>query len=312
MNYNKKISFKIFSYIITALLSLSIVACSGENNNSDENVSTGTPVEITNPKIMNLSDYIELNAYTIFLNKEVIRTPFEGFIEKIYKNIGDEVNPGNVLFSVKTKESAAVDSLRIDIGNKVFNGIIDIRAKTKGVLTELDYHSGDFISGGEQLAIVSNPSSMRIKLNVPFEDAAKIKKRDLCIIRLPGGGKLNGYIEKSVPSVDPASQTQTFLIKLPENSGLPENLNVLVKIPIKVFKNATVVPKSAVVTDVTEDTFWLMKLINDTTAIRVNINKGIETDSLVQVISPALSKSDRIISSGAYGLPDTSKIEIVK
>jgi multidrug efflux pump subunit AcrA (membrane-fusion protein) len=312
MNYIKKDIWKIFSYLIAALLSFSIIACSGDSNNSDENTSTGTPVEITNPKVMNLSDYIELNAYTIFLNKEIIRTPFEGFIVKIYKNIGDVVNPGDVLFNVKTKESAAVDSLRINIGNKVFNGIIDIRAKTKGVLTELDFHTGDFISGGEQLAIVSNPSSMRIKLNVPFEDAQKIKKGDLCDIKLPGGGKLNGYIEKSVPSVDPASQTQTFLIKLSDNKELPENLNVLVSIPVKLFKNATVIPKSAVVTNVTEDTFWLMKLLNDTTAVRVDIRKGIETDSLVQIISPALSKFDRIISSGAYGLPDTSKIEIVK
>jgi HlyD family secretion protein len=312
MNYIKRISLKIFNYLIPVLLSLSIVACSGDNNNSDENVSTVTPVEITNPQIMNLRDYIELNAYTIFLNKEIIRTPFEGFIVKIYKNIGDEVNPGDLLFNLKTKESAAVDSLKVNIGNKVFNGIIEIKAKTKGVLTELDYHAGDFISGGEQLAIVSNPSSMRIKLNVPFEDATKIKKGDLCIIKLPGGRELNGYIEKSVPSVDPASQTQTFIIKLTENNELPENLNVLVKIPVKLFKNATVVPKSAVVTDVTEDTFWLMKLLNDSTAIRINISKGIETDSLVQVISPSLNKSDRIISSGAYGLPDTSKIEIVK
>ena len=311
MNKNKWVIGKTVIYLISVILSLSIIACSGDNN-SDENASTGTPVEITNPRFMNLNDYIELNAYTIFLNKEIIRTPFEGFIVKIYKNIGDKVIPGEVLFSVKTKESAAVDSLKINIGNKVFSGIIQIRAKTKGVLTELDYHTGDFISGGEQLAIVSNPSSMRIKLNVPFEDAQKINKGDICDIILPGGGKLNGHIEKSVPSVDPSSQTQTFLIKLSGDKELPENLNVLVRIPVKLFKNATVIPKSAVLTNVTEDTFWVMKLINDTTAIRVDIRKGIETDSLVQIISPTLSKSDRIISSGAYGLPDTSKIEIVK
>ena len=124
---------------------------SGNNNNADENISAGTPVEITNPQVINLSDFIELNAYTIFLNKEIIRTPFQGFIVKIYKNIGDEVKSGDVLFNVKTKESAAVDSLKLNIGNKVFNGTIDIKAKTKGVLTELDYHNGDFISTGNNL-----------------------------------------------------------------------------------------------------------------------------------------------------------------
>ncbi len=312
MNYSKKYNLKIFSYLILVFITLSIVSCSGDKNNTDQNTSAGTPVEITNPKVMNLSDYIELNAYTVFLNKEIIRTPFQGFIVKIYKNIGDEVNPGDVLFNVKTKESAATDSLRINIGNRVFNGTIDIKAKTKGVLTELNYHNGDFISDGEQLAIVSNPSSMRIKLNVPFEDAQKIKKGALCEVNLPGGGRLNGYVEKSVPAVDPASQTQTFLIKLSEKKELPENLNVLVKIPVKLFKNATVIPKSAIMTNVTEDAFWLMKLINDTTAVKVDIKKGIETDSLVQVLSPPLNKNDRIILSGAYGLPDTSKVEIVK
>lgn len=311
MNNIKRAFGKIFIYLISAIFSLSIFACSGDNN-SDENASTGTPVEITNPRFMNLNDYIELNGYTIFLNKEIIRTPFEGFIVKIYKNIGDVVNPGDVLLSVKTKESAAVDSLRINIGNKVFNGIIAIRAKTKGVLTELDYHAGDFISGGEQLAIVSNPSSMRIKLNVPFEDAAKIKIGNKCEIDLPGQEKVDGLIEKNVPSVDPASQTQTYLIKLAKYRELPENLNLIVKIPYRFFKDAVVLPKSSVITNVTEDNFWIMRLVNDTTAVRVNIDKGIETDSLVQVLSPKLGKFDRIISMGSYGLPDTAKVEIVK
>ena len=312
MNNIKKVTGRISIYLISVILSFSFFACSGDNSNADENTNSGTPVEITSPQIMNLSDYIDLNAYTVFLNKEIIRTPFQGFIEKIYKNIGDEVNPDDVLFNVKTKESAAVDSLSVNIGNKVFNGIIGIRAKTKGVLTELDYHAGDFISDGEQLAVVSNPSSMRIKLNVPFEDAQKIKKGALCEVNLPDGGKLKGYVERSVPAVDPASQTQTFLIKTSKNKELPENLNLFVKIPVKLFKDATVIPKSAVVTNVTEDNFWIMKLVNDTTAVRVNIEKGIETDSLVQVLSPKLGKFDKIISMGSYGLPDTAKVEIVK
>jgi hypothetical protein len=55
-----------------------------------------------------------------------------------------------------------------------------------------------------------------------------------------------------------------------------------------------------------------MKLVNDTTAIRIDVNRGIETDSLFQILSPKLNLSDMIISSGSYGLPDTAKVEIVK
>ena len=129
---------------------------------------------------------------------------------------------------------------------------------------------------------------------------------------MPDGEQLAGYIEKSVPSVDAATQTQTFLIKLRSYKTLPENLNVIVNIPFRSYKDATVVPKSAVVSNVTEDSFWIMKLLNDTTAVKVDIQKGIETDSLVQILSPKLNLSDRIISSGSYGLPDTAKVEVIK
>jgi hypothetical protein len=73
-----------------------------------------------------------------------------------------------------------------------------------------------------------------------------------------------------------------------------------------------VLPKSSLVTNVTEDSFWIMKLINDSTAIRVNIDKGIENDSVAQILSPRLNKTDQIILTGLYGLPDTAAVEIVK
>jgi biotin carboxyl carrier protein len=311
MNYTKKKIIKFIALIVIFFIPLTLISCSGDQNNA-ESVSSGTPVQITNPVVMNLKDYLKLNASTIFLNKEIIRAPLSGFIEKIYKNIGDEVNPGDDLFQVKTKESAASDSLSIKIGDSIFNGSVLIKAKSKGVLTELNYHAGDLITEGEQLAIVSNPNSLNIKLNVPFEDAQKINIGQNCEITLPGGEKLNGIIYRSVPSVDPSSQTQAYLIKLLKQVELPENLNVFVKIPFRTFSNAIVLPKSSVMTNVTEDTFWIMKLVNDTTALRIGIKRGIETDSLTQILSPKLSLSDRVISSGAYGLPDTASVEVLR
>jgi hypothetical protein len=312
MNNIKIFSLKTTGYLILLFIPLVFISCSGDSGNPNNVSSGGTPVVITHPVIMDLKDYLKLNANTIFLNKEIVRASFQGYIEKIYKNIGDEVNPGDDLFQVKTKESAAADSMRINIGTKIFTGSVLIKDKTKGILTELNYHNGDLISDGEQIAVVSNPSSLRIRLNVPFEDAQKIKLRQNCEINLPGGEKLFGIIDKSVPSVDPVTQTQTFLIKLLKYRELPENLNVFVMIPFRTFKNAIVLPKSSLMTNVTEDAFWIMKLVNDTTAIRIDVNRGIETDSLLQILSPKLNLSDMVISSGSYGLPDTAKVEIVK
>jgi HlyD family secretion protein len=288
------------------------ISCSSENKNDSLPFESGTPVKITNPAKTNLTEYISFNANTIFLNKEIVRSTFQGFIEKIYKNIGDPVNNGDSLFLIRTKESAASDSLQIKIGNKVFKGSIIIKVQVNGILTFLNYNKGDYVSEGEQLAIVSNPSSLRINLSVPYQYVQKINHSSVCKVLLPNGKSVNANIEKVLPSVDPASQTQTFILKLDKGDILPENLNVSVKIPLNFVKEAITLPRSSVLSNETLEKFWVMKLINDSTAIRVDIQKGIENDSLIQILKPQFNLDDRIIFDGAYGLPDTTSVVIGK
>jgi multidrug efflux pump subunit AcrA (membrane-fusion protein) len=281
----------------------------GRNQQETANPAiSGTPVQATNPMRMDLTESIDLNANTIFLKKEIVRATFQGFVEKINKNIGDNVQSGDLLLQIKTKESAADDSLQFPLGREMFQGSIGIHARSDGILTILNYHTGDFVSEGEEIAIISNPSSLRILLNVPYQYVSRIDSHSRCQIFLPDGKMLPATILKVIPSVDPVSQTQTFLLGLNERTNLPENLNVNARLPLQTIKNALVLPRSTILSNETQDTFWIMKLINDSTAVRIDINKGIETDSLVQIISPALNIADKIISDGAYGLPDTAKV----
>ena len=69
-------------------------------------------------------------------------------------------------------------------------------------------------------------------------------------------------------------------------------------------------PRSAFLTDETESDFWVMKLIDSVTAVRVPVKKGIETKDRVEVISPTFSPADKIIVTGNYGLPDTAKVRV--
>jgi hypothetical protein len=64
--------------------------------------------------------------------------------------------------------------------------------------------------------------------------------------------------------------------------------------------------------DETESNFWVMHLINDSTAVRVNIVKGIEANSSIEILSPKFSAGDKILLTGGYGLPDTALVEIEK
>ena len=308
-----KILYKIriyFSYQALLLLILTgLLSCSSDKK-TDSPVEPGTPVKISNPLRTNLSEFITLNANTVFMNKEIVRSTFQGFINKVYKNIGDKVNVGDSLFLIKTKESSANDTLAIKIGDKIFKGNILINARASGVLTYLNYNTGDFVSDGEELATISNPSSLRINLNVPYQYASVINNRSVCTVLFPDGKSVNANIEKILPSVDPSSQTQVYILKPHTSVSLPENLNVSVRIPVSSVKNVLAVNKSSVLSNETLNQFWIMQLINDSTAVRVDIIKGIENDSLVQVVKPELNLTDKIISDGAYGLPDTALVTL--
>lgn len=53
-----------------------------------------------------------------------------------------------------------------------------------------------------------------------------------------------------------------------------------------------------------------MKLINDSTAVRVPVKKGIESGNKVEILQPEFSGTERIIITGNYGLEDTAKVNV--
>jgi multidrug efflux pump subunit AcrA (membrane-fusion protein) len=302
-------NFKI-QLILLAVAAI-FISCSHEQKET-ESLESRSPVQVTHPRRIDLTESIDLNANTIFIKKEIVRATFQGFIQKINKNIGDEVKIGDLMLQIKTKESAADDNLKLNLGDEMFQGAVNVRARSDGTLTALNYHAGDFVSEGEEIAIISNPTSLHIALNVPYEYVSRMNLRSQCEIFLPNGKMLQASIQKVIPSVDPVSQTQTFLLRLNDQVNLPENLNVNARLPLRTIKDALVLPLSTVLSNETQDQFWVMKLITDTTAVRIDISKGIENDSLAQVISPEFNLTDNIISDGAYGLPDTAKVLLTR
>lgn len=298
--------------LFLAILAVITIYSCGNNSKKPTAENNFTPVKVAHPALIKLDDNLQLNANTIFQRKEIVRATFQGFIEKIYKNIGDEVKAGEVLLLLKTKESAADDNLHITLRDEKFKGSVEVKIKSNGVFTELNHNTGDFISDGDQIAVISDPSSLRIQLNVPYQFAGSIKLGTGCTVIIPNGKLLNGIISKTLPIVEAASQTQTFLIQPKQYEYLPENLNVTVKIPVRTVDNALTIPKSALMTDETQSKFWVMKLINDSTAVKIGVIKGIDGDNVVQLLNTNLTVKDKIISEGAFGLPDTANVLIRK
>ena len=119
-------------------------------------------------------------------------------------------------------------------------------------------------------------------------------------------------MENALPTVDAVSQTQSYVIKVNTDKQIPENLIAKVSLIKKDKSNTTSLPKEAVLSNETQTEFWIMKMMDSVTAVKLPVVKGLETNSSVEILSPALKATDKILLTGNYGLSDTAKVIVIK
>ena len=277
-----------------------------------DSVEAGTPVTVTAVSEAPLNEYIELNAVSTFLQKSYVKAISNGYLQTSDVYPGKYVETGLALFTVQTKEARTLgNSIKILDSTLKYSGVTTIKANSHGYITELNHQPGDYVQDGEQLAVISDQNSFVFLLDLPYELRPFVLGQKTVELVLPDGTKLSGAIGRVMPTVDSASQTQKVVIRVNNTKSIPENLIAKVRIIKSAKLKTQSLPKPALLTDETESDFWVMKLIDSTTAVKVPVKKGIETTDRVEILSPAFSPSDKILVTGNYGLPDTAKVKIV-
>ena len=276
-----------------------------------DSVDARTPVTVTTVDRNGLDDYIELNAVSAFLQKSYVKAIANGYLQSSDVYPGKYVEVGQTLFTLQTKEARSIgNSLTLLDTTLKFSGVNTIKANQHGYITQLNHQSGDYVQDGEQLAIISDRNSFVFLLDLPYELRPCVLGKKTVELLLPDGTTLNGVVGPVMPTVDSASQTQNVVIRVNNNSAIPENLIAKVRI-VKTAKASTQsLPKAALLTDETESDFWVMKLIDSATAVKVPVKKGMETKDRVEILSPVFSADARILVTGNYGLPDTAKVKV--
>ena len=299
------------AYLLAVML---LFAChSPAAEEEDAEVTSQTPVAVTTIDESPMADYVDMNAVSVFQQKNYVKANANGYIQLANAKPGQFVNKGALLFTIKTKEAKAIgNSINVLDTTFKFSGVNRITAAEHGFITELNHQVGDYVQDGEQLAVINDESSFAFLLQVPYELRSLVKVGSEIPLTLPDGEKLNGRVSSLMPSVDTTSQTQGAVIKVNSSHPIPENLVAKARIIKAAKTNTTSLPKSAVLANETQTDFWVMKLINDTLAVKVPVTKGIETADRIEIISPRFSPNDKIIVTGNYGLADTAKIKIIK
>jgi biotin carboxyl carrier protein len=295
--------------LFTIYMLLWFTSCHEQASSQKEQVPRASVKTITIEQ-GDIENNLRLNGKTIYLKKNAVVSPIAGYVLKTNVKFGDIVQKNDVLFEIQTKENKALENAGLNTGS---NGIIKVTAPSGGSVSELPMTEtgGYVVEGGTLCSIVENKDLM-VQVNVPFEYNTLIKAGAVCKILLTDNTGFDGSIFKILPEINEADQTQKVLIKPNTNRQLPENLNLTVQFVNIKHSRSFLVNKEAVMTNETQSEFWVMKIISDSMAVKVPVHKGIENDSIVEVISSGLNKNDLVIGEGAYGLPDSAFVKIVK
>jgi len=292
-----------------------VMACHQADPKKEEEPATEgrTPVVAESVSREPMLEYVELNATSAFQQKSYLKSNVNGYLLSNATHLGDYVSRGQVLFTVKTKESQSIGDAvsKLDTTLK-FTGTNTIVANETGYITQLDHQSGDYVQDGEQLAVISNMGSFVFLLDLPYELRPFVQGKRSVELILPDGEKLIGSIGAFMPMVDASSQTQGMVIQVSPPHPIPENLIARVRIIKREKGDALSLPKAAILTDETQSEFWVMKMVDSTTAAKVPVKKGMETGGRVEILSPRFSPTDLILISGNYGLPDTASVVMQK
>ncbi len=305
---------KRFTFLILIASFFAISSCKNKPaENTGESIVAKAAVSVTKPVVGNIESYVTLNGKTVLYKKNQEPAPISGYITAVDIKFGDKVKAGQVLFEIQTPENKALEqSGNTNQGMSEF-GIISVKATTSGIVSEpILLGTGAFVTEGSVLCTIADLNDLLVRVNVPFEYHDVIKPGGKCSLQLPDNTTNSGTVLSLRPFIEESSQTQEVLVKPAGTHTWPENMNLTVSFLKDNVQASLLLPKAALLTNETQDEFWVMKVVNDSIAVIVPVETGIKSDSLAEIVSGRLGVNDVIIIEGGYGLEDSSLVTIVR
>ncbi len=187
----------------------------------------------------------------------------------------------------------------------------EIRSPIDGVVTERPLYPGETAPAGTPLLVVMDTSSVTARAHIPQAAAAALEVGDPATITAPGNIQVNGKVTLISPALDPNSTTVEVWVVAPNpDGGLRPGTTATVQMVARTVNDAIVVPASALL-KTPDGVSTVMIAGADGKAHQVSVETGIRQGDRLQ-ITKGLTEGEKVIITGAYGLPDNTKVKVAE
>ena len=191
-----------------------------------------------------------------------------------------------------------------------------IKSPINGVVTDRPLYPGEMAAAGTPLLTVMDISTVVARAHIPQQSAALLKSGDKATITVPGLDQpMTGKVSLVSPALDTNSTTVEVWVQI-KNPGekLKPGTTVQVSMVARSLPDALAVPAAALLTAPDGVTSVMVegacpdsKNASDRCALQKQVKTGIRDGDRVQIVE-GLHEGDKVVASGAYGLPDKSRI----
>lgn len=186
----------------------------------------------------------------------------------------------------------------------------ELYSPINGLVTDRPLYPGEMPAAGTPLITVMDVSQIVARAHIPQQQAALLKPGDPATIIAPGNDeKIAGKVTIVSPALDPNSTTVEVWVQARNPvQKLRPGSNVEVEMIAGKVLDTIVVPASALLKN-GEGATSVMVVGPDSRAHQHPVTVGVQQGNDVQIAS-GLKPGDSVITEGAFGLPDNTRVQV--
>jgi HlyD family secretion protein len=187
----------------------------------------------------------------------------------------------------------------------------EVRSPIDGVVTDRPLFAGEMAQAGMPIVTVIDTSSLIAKVHLSQAQTQSLKAGAEAVVTIAGMDKpLKGKVSLVSPALDAGSTTLEVWVKVANKKGeLKAGTPVHVQIAVQTLPDVICVPNEAIVADKSGVSAAMVIGADGTEkskAVKVGITDGHETQ-----ITDGLKEGDQVVTKGAYGMDDGTKVKVV-
>ena len=187
-------------------------------------------------------------------------------------------------------------------------GYSEIKSPINGVITDRPLYPGEMASAGTPLLTVMDISQIVARAHIPQAEAVLLKVGDNATIAASGTDEpVQAKVVLVSPALDPNSTTvEVWVQGKNPHERLRPGTSAQVSMIARTLPDALAIPSAALLT-AQDGTTSVMVAGGDGKAHQHPVKTGIRDGDNVQIVD-GLQAGDKVVGTGAYGLPDNSPI----